>query len=138
MTDEKKPFAHLMNVEDCTGQKRCFGIRPNRFRGKGYWLEALELREDCQEGYRFGKFSVVSMNDALWRLRRKIERSLARRYTFEDPRSGLNLLAEDMAGHISYRGVIVDGKLIEFGDLTKLLQYYEGRNFELRLLDPYE
>jgi hypothetical protein len=135
MTDEQNLFLNLASFVDCTGQKRIFKIKQLPSPNKGYLLEARELRDDAREGYKFQQFSAASVHEALGLLRRKIRRGLARRHVYEGPRE-LDLLADDMAGHISSGGVIVDGCLIEFDRLIDLLQTYEAWNLELRFIDP--
>jgi hypothetical protein len=48
-------------------------------------------------------------------------------------------LGRDVAvGHISYGGVVVDGRHLCFDELAVILSAYEGWQFKLEIVDAYD
>jgi hypothetical protein len=43
-----------------------------------------------------------------------------------------------LKGHISYGRVVVDGEFISFAELCAILDTYEGFQFSLTIVDPYD
>lgn len=138
--DEQSPEEYFPNVEsftDCTGQRREFIIelleQPN-----GYFLRANEKeRSEHEPGYHFAAYSPADPYYALGILRDKIRRGLATRYLVEA--GGRRSPGHDrLQGHITYGGVVVDGKLVPFDEFCSMLDTYEGFQFSLTIVDPFD
>ena len=133
--DDPEDFPRVELFTDCCGQARRFEVSLHTTDG-GYFLRATEIREG-PGGYEFAAHAESSPYLALGRLRQRIAQGLATRYLVVA--EGQQRLSHDRAvGHIDYGGVVVDGEKIEFDDFVTMLQGYEGWQFEIRVVDPYE
>ena len=82
----------------------------------------------------FRAFSVVDPFHALGELRKRIPKLLSIRHLIE--RHGrLSLTHDQLGGHISDGGVVVDGTFLTFEQLAELIQTYEGFHFDLKIVD---
>ena len=133
--DDLKDFPLVELFTDCCGQARQFEVSLHTTDG-GYFLRAREIREG-PGGYEFAAHAESSPYLALGRLRQRIAQGLATRYlVVAEAQRGLS--HERAVGHIDYGGVVIDGEKIEFDDFVDMLQVYEGWQFEIRVVDPFE
>jgi len=119
---------------DCCGKRRKFALDVLET-GSGYFIRATELPLGS-DGYTFAAHSETDPYLALGRLRGKIQKGLATRYLTADddqPRLGHDVAV----GHISYGGIVIDGRLLSFDELTTILSGYEGWHFKLEIVDAY-
>lgn len=130
-------FPTVESFPDFTGKQREFVVElqahPN-----GYFLRATEKRRSShEEGYSFAAYSPTDPFFALGHLRDKIRQGLATRYlTMSEHERTLS--HDRLKGNISYGGVVVDGEFIPFDELWILLETYEGFQFTLTIVDPFE
>ena len=121
---------------DHSGKPRHFNISILETTIEGYFIEAKEITKGG--GYQFETYSSVSPFTALGRMRDKIRRELATRYTYKHENGQIALTHDKIYGRISYNGIIIDGSLIEFDHFIELLSTYEGSNISITLIDPSE
>lgn len=76
------------------------------------------------------------MGDALGKLRQKINEALAVRHLRPFFDLGLSMTHDKLSGHISYDGVVIDGKLLEWDAFAVLLRTREGYQFDMLISDP--
>jgi hypothetical protein len=128
-------FPLTETATDCCGNLRRFRVELHETES-GYFLRAHEETGDAA-GYEFAAHSESSPYLALGRLRARIQEGLATRYLrIEEHRRSFS---HDMAvGTIGYGSVIIDGQEIPFEELVNMMQTYEGFQFSLRIVDPYE
>ena len=103
--------------------------------GSGYFVRATE-QVSGNDGYAFAAHSETDPYLALGRLRGKIHAGLATRYLTDgddQPRLGHDVAV----GHISYGGVVLDGRYLSFDELATILSGYEGWQFKLEIIDAY-
>jgi len=115
---------------DCTGRTRVFELRVNRTASPGYLLAAYELTEESS-GYEFAVFAEADPFGGFGRLRDKIRRGLARKYLVGPPEQ-LHMSYDEIAGHVTHEGIIVDGELMQWNLLTDLIRHQEGAQFHFR------
>jgi hypothetical protein len=133
--DGLEDFPRVEEFIDCCGHTRRFEVDLH-IAETGYFLRAVEVR-DAPGGYEFAAYAEDSPFLALGRLRHRIARGIATRYLVLS--DGTLRLGHDRAvGHIDYGGVVIDGEPIDFDAFVAILQGYEGWQFELRIVDPYE
>lgn len=119
---------------DCRGERREFALEVLET-GNGYFIRATE-QVPGNDGYAFAAHSETDPYLALGRLRRKIHKRLATRYLTEgddQPRLGHDVAV----GHISYGGVVLDGRYLRFDEFVTILSSYEGWQFKLEIVDAY-
>jgi hypothetical protein len=119
---------------DCCGKRREFALELLET-GSGYFVRATE-HVSGNDGYAFAAHSETDPYLALGRLRRRIHKELATRYLTEDDHH-LRLGHDVAVGHISYEGIVVDGRYLSFDDFAAILASYEGWQFKLEIVDPY-
>ena len=120
---------------DCCGEPHEFALELLRT-ASGYFLRATE-RASKDDGYAFAAHSETGPYLTLGRLRSKIQKGLATRYLAAgetQPRLGHDVAV----GRISYGGVVVDGQSLTFDELAAILSVYEGWQFKLEIVDPYD
>jgi hypothetical protein len=139
-TNEPSPDEYFPTVEsfpDFNGEKREFVIDLH-VQARGYFLRAREKRSSEHEGgYKFAAYSPSDPFFALGVLRGKIRKGLATRYLVEEEER-LSLTHDRLKGHITFRGVVVDGEFISLPELSTILETYEGFQFSLEIADPFE
>jgi hypothetical protein len=118
---------------DCAGTPRKFTIEMGECLSEGYLLSAREIT-DYPGGYEFRAFSATSPFEALGRLQLKIRRGLATKYLL-DHEHILEMTHDRVKGYISPRGLVVDGKLISWEQLRKLLTSQEGLSIDIRVFE---
>jgi hypothetical protein len=124
-------FPESETFVDCCGKSREFALELLDT-GGGYFVRATE-RPTGSNGYAFAAHSESDPYLALGRLRGKIQKGLATRYLAEDdhqPRLGHDVAV----GHISYGGVVVDGRHLSFDEFAAILSAYEGWHFKLEIV----
>lgn len=139
MTDfdenEIEDFPRIETWTDCRGRIRRFAVDVHTTDG-GYFLRAREEGAESG-GYEFAAHSEASPYLALGRLRKRIREGLAIQYLVRE--DGQRQLGHNKAvGRISYGSVVVDGEEIRFDEFVAMLQSYEGWQFSLSVVDPYE
>jgi hypothetical protein len=137
---EPSPAEFFPTVEsfyDFTGKQRSFVIEL-QVQPRGYFVRANEQKHSLgEEGYSFAAYSPTDPFFALGLLRGQIRRGLATRYLGVD--QGQRVLSHDrLKGSIGYGGVVVDGEFLSFDALCDVLQTYEGFQFSLTIVDPYD
>jgi hypothetical protein len=124
---------------DFTGRTRHFTTRLQETPG-GLCAEAVEKGKE--DGYRF-KVVVAAgaTGQALWELREKMHRTLNTRHLEKDERSATWRMTHDvLRGRIAYGGdhaapkLVVDGKPLTWEEVGRMMDAYEGFEFELRIL----
>lgn len=119
---------------DCCGKQRQFALEVLKT-GGGYFVRATE-QVSGNDGYAFAAHSETDPYLALGRLRGKIQKGLATRYLTEG--DGQPRLGHDVAvGHVSYGGVVLDGRYLSFDEFATILSGYEGWQFKLEIVDAY-
>jgi len=139
--DEPTPEEYFPTSEsfpDFTGKRREFVIELE-VQSRGYFLRAQEKRRSGEEGgYTFAAYSPVDPFFALGLLRDKIRKGLATRYLLVVEHGRRTPSHDRLKGHIGYGGVVVDGEFIAFEELCSILDTYEGFQFSLTIVDPYD
>lgn len=128
------PFPASETFVDCCGTRREFALELLET-ASGYFVRAME-QASGDDGYVFAAHSETDSYLALGRLRGKIHEGLATRYLAVDdhqPRLGHDVAV----GHISYGGVVIDGRYLAFDKLAAILSAYEGWQFKLEVVDAY-
>ncbi len=120
---------------DCCGRERRFRIDCLAHEG-GYFLRARESTKDGA-GYEFAAHSGTAAYLALAALRATIRRGLSIRYLAGEGEP-IGFSHGTARGYIGDGGVVIDGRLVAFDDLARLLQEHEGWQLWLRVADPYE
>jgi hypothetical protein len=134
--DKMDKFPLDENFIDHSGKSRRFHISIVETIADGYFLEAKEITKD--EGYRFETYSSISPFTALGKMRKKIHRKLSTRYIYTHENGQIALTHDEIYGRISYNGIVIDGKLVEFEHFLELLTTYEGFNLSIKIDDPSE
>ena len=128
--------------ESCTdfaGRTRHFRTRLEETPG-GLCAEAVEQGKD--DGYRF-KVVVATgaTGQALWELREKMHRILNTRHLERDEKTGAWLMTHDvLRGWVTcgedhgLPRLVVDGKPLTWEEVGRMMEVYEGFEFELRIL----
>jgi len=140
ITGWKADFPIREKVEDVAGKQRRFIINCHEG-GLGYTVRASEEGKDGL-GYEFAAYSETSPYSALGRVREKMSRGLATRYTttFHGDR---RMLHDTLKGRITSAGegrvtLVVDGIPPGIEEIETFLQSHEGWEFELRIVDGLE
>jgi hypothetical protein len=125
-------FPTMEEFVDFAGRTRKFNLEQFPV-PSGYGVCAAEEAEG-DDGYVFRAFSTVDPFHALGDLRRRIRKLLSVRHLLE--RDGeLSLTHDRLRGRVAYGGVVVDGIFLTFDQLAKLMQTYEGFQFDLKIVD---
>lgn len=132
----RKYFPKQEEYTDCTGQKRVFELYLDRVLTPGYILAAREVT-DSEYFYEFSVFAEADPFAGFGRLRDKIRREISRRYLIGIGES-VSLSHNELAGLISYRGLIVDGQLVPWSKLQELLLTHEGFHIHLSITSRNE
>lgn len=122
-------FPEIIELADCTGAIRTFQISVRASEGYSYYFRGQEIAKS-PHGYAFSAYSETSPIIGYSHLIMKIRKALAQRYL--DPRSSdPSMLHNEMRGHVSSGGVVVDGRFIEWERFADLMQTHEGWEFKL-------
>jgi hypothetical protein len=132
-------FPMKEEFQDFAGKKRQFEITYHDV-GLGYTVQAVELGKDGN-GYIFSTFAHGSPYLAIGQLRDKIRQNLSTRHLRKE--HGHYFPAHDtLKGRITSDNgrvaVVVDGVLLSLKELGKMLDTYEGWEFDLRFRDRTE
>jgi hypothetical protein len=125
-------FPRTEEFVDFAGRIRTFAIEVFPVPG-GHGVCASEDVEG-DDGYVFRAFSTVDPFHALGVLRGRIRKLLCVRHLVEK-NGRLSLTHDRLRERIAYRGVVVDGIFLTFDELAKLVQTYEGFQFDFKLVD---
>jgi hypothetical protein len=113
---------------DYCGRPRHFRISIRQLIAQDFYLEAKEI--SLERGYYFeiysSSHSAPAIGLALENLRQKIRRGLSTRYLHTDSNGARNLMHDEMNGLISHDGIMVDGEILLFRDLERILTTHEG------------
>jgi len=120
---------------DCRGIAREFIIGFTRDDDQRF-LRAVEA-VDSDGRYEFSAMSETDPFLALGKLRQIIRRELSTRY-LQGEGHRLQFAHDEAKGRIGFSGVSIDGQLVSFDDLLRLIQTYEGFDFHLRITDPFD
>lgn len=127
----RKSFPVREEYTDCTGRNRVFELFLDRVLSPGYLLRAKEITEE-EYCYEFEVFAESNPFIGFGRLREKIRRGISRKYLVVN-HGRLSMSHDEMAGSISYQGLVVDGHLLPWEKLRELLLAHEGLHIELRI-----
>jgi hypothetical protein len=120
---------------DHSGHSRRFRISIRKLAGEDFYLDAMDLSQ--AEGYRFEVYSAVysvsGIGSALGKLRQKIRGGISTRYLHVDAEGKKHLTHNEMRGRISDDGILVDGAVLRFSDLERILTTYEGFEVSIRI-----
>lgn len=134
--DDLTEMSFPESFTDCAGIRRQFNLEVRLAPSGCYVARAYEVTSSEHGGYIFTASSEGGAGLALARLRSKVWQGLAQRFLINDG-TVVQLPFERIRGRISYDGVVVDGRLLSWDEFLKLLQPYEGWEFELRIpLEP--
>lgn len=117
---------------DCAGIDHLFEISV-RSLPVGYVVEAREL-SDGPYGYEFTQSAEVHPFDALGTIRKRIRRALSQRFLTYS-RGEVSMATDLLAGTISNLGLVVDGKLVPWSDLQRMLSTCEGFPIAIQIGD---
>ncbi len=120
---------------DCAGKQREFDLSIHALPNHGFTGQALEVTAAGHGGYIFRSFAEGSLAIALGRLRGTVRAGIAQRFLIQNG-NDRELPFERLCGRIDAEGVVVDGRLLDWAALQRLLSEYEGWDFELRI--PFE
>ncbi len=127
---ERYPFEE--DFVDHSGARRRFRISNRELPDGGNVLTARELREP--EGYQFEHYSSSRLPD-IGELRSKIRRKLATRYLYISADGNVQLTHDVIEGHISCRGIVVDGQFLAYDKLMRMLDQHEGFGIRIEITD---
>jgi hypothetical protein len=120
---------------DCAGKRREFDLSVHALPNHGFSGQALEVTAAEHGGYIFRSFAEGSLVTALGRLSGAVRAGIAQRFLIKNG-NDREMPFERMCGRIDAEGLVVDGKLLSWAALQRLLSEYEGWDFELRI--PFE
>jgi hypothetical protein len=120
---------------DCADKRREFELSIYALANHGFSGFAREVTQRDDGGYVFRSSAEGSLTIALARLRGKVQAGLAQRFLIRHE-GVLEMPLERLKGRIDCDGVVVDGQLLDWSALQKLLSAYEGWEFELKI--PFE
>lgn len=136
--DDQLHFPYKEVMEDFAGRKRTFVINVYTPPIGGYQMVAEEVVEDSSDdGYVFETYSESSLTLAYGKLKGKMKKGLSTRY-LEKSMGTYFPRHDEMAGTITYGGVVVDGIFLDFEDVSKILEAHEGFQFKLSIVEASE
>lgn len=121
---------------DCTGREREFELYQGP-QTDGVLVMAREVDPPAFPGYAFAAWSS-NRGDALGRLRARIRAGLSRRYLVEQQGTGLQLLADEIVGEVWDEGLVVDGRMVDYDEIVRLLTIREGQTVTIQIKDGSE
>lgn len=126
------------NYLDHSGRPRSFQIDLYKLRADGFRVEASEMSR--VNGYRFEVYSPIYsaavLAFALGRRREKVRAGIVTRYLRTDTTGEKNPTHDEMRGRISCDGIVVDGELLPFKELQRILTTHEGFAISIKVSDP--
>jgi hypothetical protein len=117
---------------DCAGVERAFTVHLREL-PDGYHVEAREETKTAY-GYRFEAFAADPIR-ALGELRKKLNRALAQKY-LRSSQGSVDMAHDEASGWIGYDGLVIDGTLVEWEDLKRILLIREGFSIRLQISSP--
>ena len=139
-TIELKPIT----LRDCRGKAHVFHILTHIV-PSGLAIKAREMIDQGQMGY---EFSVVgphgcNQSDLILDLYEKIKRGLSKKYLKKN-RVPIEIQDDRVVGRIEwdedYGGeipkLVIDGRVVTWAQLGKMLMSFEGWQFKLEMIDP--
>jgi hypothetical protein len=125
---------------DHSGHCRRFAISLRKLGIGGFCLDATDLSQ--AEGYRFEvystEYSAQALGASLGKLRGNIRKGIVTRYLHTDANGQRDLTHDELHGRIASDGLVVDGELLHFDDLERILTTHEGFRISIRIDDPSE
>lgn len=134
-TNNLPAFFARESFTDCAGKRREFDLSIHALPNHGFSGQALEVTKAQHGGYVFRSFAEGSLAIALGRLRGAVRAGIAQRFLIQNG-NDREMPFERLCGRIDSEGVVVDGQLLDWAALQRLLSEYEGWDFELRI--PFE
>jgi hypothetical protein len=135
LTELESKFPFEEDFIDFSGGVRRFLISLDKQIVKSFFLRAQELSRPT--GYHFEvystAYSAAALGSALSKLRRKISKELSTRHLYVDSEGKTQLTHDELSGHISYGGIVVDGHLLKFQELERILQTHEGFEIHIKI-----
>jgi len=123
---------------DCTGTEVSFVISV-RSLPVGFIVEANEISDSglvYDYGYEFSQAAEVDPFKALGILRRKIRKALSRRFLVEED-GKVQMAADELDGVISDRGLVIDGDLVPWDEIQRMLTTCEGFPIKIVIGDRF-
>lgn len=118
---------------DCAGVTHRFRHIPQKIDEGAWGLEAVEVDPPLEPGYRFTSKVSSSIYTAYLDLLSKIKDGMACKYLTWSADGAPDLLAGTLQGVIRDGGLLVDGRLLSFESLERLLRTHEGFSITLSL-----
>lgn len=136
-----------ISLADCDGQQHTFLFFTHMV-PSGLAIRAREFLERERIGYEFSVLGDFNCNqsDLILDLYEKIKRGLATKYIEHDKESGKQIKDMRVIGRIewdsSHEGEIpelcIDGKRLSWGEFGKMLMTFEGYQFKMDIVDPFD
>lgn len=140
MDEMLRKFPLEEEFTDYSGFSRPFRISIRKLIAEDFYLEAREMSR--KEGYCFEvyspAYSAPALGASLLKLRRKICKGISTRYLLVDAPGESQLTHDEIRGRISCDGIMVDGTILHFRDLEKILVTHEGFGIFLKISSPGE
>lgn len=111
---------------DCAGVTHRFRHIPREITDGAWCLTAVEINPPLAPGYTLKSKVSSSIYTAYLDLLSKIEDAMACKHLTWPVDGGPDLLAGTLQGVISDGGLVVDGRLLSFAALERLLSTHEG------------
>lgn len=114
---------------DCLGREREFVIELVAGGSSPVCMLARERwPQDERGGYCFAA-SGGNEVEALFRLRRKIQKGISRRYLALAPDASLRMLSDTLVGYVGEGVLVIDGRAVSPAILVELLERRRGEHF---------
>ncbi len=116
---------------DCTGTERIFHFSI-RALPMGFVVEANEVTQ-AEYGYEFSEYAESDPFHALGNLRREIRKGISQRFLVQ-AQGELQMAHDELVGVISHLGLVVDGSLVPWEDLQRMLTTCEGFPIKIEIV----
>jgi hypothetical protein len=135
LNEMERTFPIEEKFVDHSGRTRCFQIILRKQPADSFFVEAIDMSQ--VNGYRFEvycpTYSAPAVGFALGQLRQKVRAGIVTRYLGTDAAGQKNPTHDEMRGRISCDGVVVDGELLSFKDLERILTTHEGSAISIKI-----
>jgi hypothetical protein len=135
--DPDNDFPFQQTLTDYSGQQRDFLFSCFRT-SLGFGVQAEEEGKDG-EGFFFREFDATSPYLALYRLQRRIRKTLATRHIEELAPGDFQATHQTVRGRISSAegevAFVIDGQLLTLEQFARMIETFEGFEFHLDIQD---
>ncbi|MCP4232355.1 MAG: hypothetical protein GY770_02045 [Aestuariibacter sp.] len=118
---------------DYAGNELNFVITVRKTLTNGFIVNAVE--ENKPYGYEFQTYTPSDPYAALGEIRDKIRKGLSTCYVRKG-KHDWELTHDSLRAKISHLGIIVNGQLIQYEQLSEMLKTYEGFNISIEISGP--